>query len=71
VVHAAPAEETRDRGAARLGGSDDRIAGRRGRSIAVVALARRLAGILFAIWRDETVYDATTVRGPLPARRAA
>ena len=49
----------------------ERIAGRRGRSIAVVALARRLAGILFAIWRDGTVYDATKVRGPLPARRAA
>jgi transposase len=49
----------------------DRIASRRGRSIAVVALAQRLAGILFAIWRDGTVYDATKVRGPLPARRAA
>jgi len=49
----------------------DRIAGRRGRSIAAVALARLLAGILFAIWRDGTVSDATKVRGPLPARRAA
>ena len=49
----------------------DRIAGRRGRAIAAVALARRLAGILFAIWRDGTVYDATKVRGPLTARRAA
>jgi transposase len=49
----------------------DRIAGRRGRSVAAVALARRLAGILFAIWRDGTVYDATKVRGPLTARRAA
>jgi len=49
----------------------DRIAGRRGRSIAAVALARRLAGILFAIWRDGTVYDATKVRGPMTARRAA
>ena len=48
----------------------DRIAGRRGRSIAAVALARRLAGILFAIWRDGTVYDATKVRGPMTARRA-
>jgi hypothetical protein len=26
--------------------------------IAIVALARKLAGILFAIWRDGTVYDA-------------
>jgi transposase len=49
----------------------ERIAGRRGRSIAVVALARRLAGILFAIWRDGTVYDATKVRRPMPAPRAA
>ncbi len=49
----------------------DRMAGRRGRSIAAVALARRLAGILLAIWRDGTVYDATNVRGPLTARRAA
>jgi transposase len=35
-----------------------RIAHRRGRSIAVVALARRLAGILFAMWRDETPFAA-------------
>jgi len=49
----------------------ERIAGRRGRSIAVVALARTSGGISFAIWRDGTVYDATKVRGPLPARRAA
>ena len=41
----------------------DRIAGRRGRSIAAVALARRLAGILFALWRDRTAYDASKVRG--------
>jgi transposase len=31
---------------------------RRGRRIAIVALARKLAGILYAIWRDGTVYDA-------------
>jgi hypothetical protein len=49
----------------------ERIPGRRGRCIAAVALARRLTGILFAIWRDGTVYDATKVCGPLPARRAA
>ena len=34
------------------------VAKRRGASIAVVALARRLAGILWAMWRDRTVYDA-------------
>lgn len=33
-----------------------RIAARRGKSIAAVALARRLAGILYALWRDETTY---------------
>ena len=31
---------------------------------------RRLAGILFAIWRDGTDYDMTKVRGPLTGRRA-
>lgn len=31
---------------------------RRGKRIAVVALARRLVGILWAIWRDGAVYDA-------------
>jgi transposase len=30
---------------------------RRGKRVAVIALARKLAGILFAIWRDGTVYD--------------
>jgi len=30
---------------------------RRGKTIAVVALARRLVGILWAMWRDGTVYD--------------
>lgn len=33
------------------------IARRRGSRIAVVALARRLAGVLWAVWRDGTVYD--------------
>jgi transposase len=33
------------------------IAVRRGKRIAVVALARRLSGILYAMWRDGTVYD--------------
>ena len=36
-----------------------RIAARRGMPRAVVALARRLAGILFAMMRDETVYDSS------------
>jgi len=38
------------------------ITRRRGKKIAMVALARRLARILFAMWRDETEYRATRVR---------
>ena len=41
-----------------------RIAGRRGRRIAAVALARRLAGILYAMWRDGTDYQPQGVRTP-------
>lgn len=33
------------------------IEGRRGKRIAVVALARRLAGVLWAMWRDARPYD--------------
>ncbi len=33
------------------------IQGRRNAQIATVALARKLAGILFAMWRDTTTYD--------------
>ena len=32
------------------------VAARRGKFIAIVALARKMAGILFALWRDGTVY---------------
>ena len=32
------------------------LAARRGRRIAIVALARRLARILFAMWRDRTAF---------------
>jgi hypothetical protein len=34
-----------------------RIEQRRGKRTTIIALARKLAGILFAIWRDRTVYD--------------
>lgn len=34
-----------------------KIAERRGRQVAIVALARKLAGILYAIWRDGTPYN--------------
>jgi transposase len=37
----------------------NQLAERRGRQVAVVALARKLAGILFAIWRDGTEYRST------------
>lgn len=37
----------------------DAIAERRGRRIAVIALARRIAGVLWALWRHGTVYDPT------------
>jgi transposase len=33
-----------------------RIAERRGKFVAVVALARKIAGIMFALWRDGTTY---------------
>jgi len=48
----------------------ERIAERRGRAIASVALARKLAGILYAIWRDGSTYQSTraaTAQGEPPA----
>jgi hypothetical protein len=39
-----------------------RIAARRGKARAVVALARKLAGILYAMWRDGTEFDPLTLR---------
>jgi transposase len=45
----------------------EQLAARRGRRIAIVALARRLARILFALWRDGTTYQAVR----LPVSRAA
>jgi transposase len=46
-----------------------RVAARRGRFIAVVALARRLAGILYAMLRDGTRYEPACVR-PAPGAAA-
>jgi transposase len=40
-----------------------RLMVRRGKRVAVVALARRLAGILYAMWRDGVPYDARKIRG--------
>ncbi len=42
------------------------IATRRGKRIAVVALARRLAGIVYAMWRDRSPYNAAKLRMPRP-----
>jgi transposase len=49
---------TKDPAAAPLRVWAEGIAARRGRSVAAVALARRLAGILYAMWRDGTDYHA-------------
>jgi hypothetical protein len=38
------------------------IARRRGKKIAMVALARRIARILFAMWRDQAAYDDARIR---------
>jgi transposase len=45
-----------------------RIALRRGKKIAIVALARRMAGVLYAMMRDGTVYMALP---PKEAKQAA
>jgi len=49
----------------------ERIAARRGKSRAVVALARRLAGILFALMRDGTVYQSEVLQRSGPRTEAA
>lgn len=49
---------SRGRAARALRDWAQRIERRRGVKVAMVALARRLAGILFALWRDETVFEA-------------
>ena len=48
-----------------------RIAARRGKQVAVVALARRLAGILYALLRDGSVFEPQRVRSPRPPAAAA
>ena len=47
-----------------------RIAARRGKHVAVVALARRLAGILYALLRDGSVFAPQRVRPPRPTAAA-
>jgi transposase len=47
-----------------------RIAARRGKQVAVVALARRLAGILYALLRDGSVFEPQRGRPPRPTAAA-
>jgi len=49
----------------------ERIAQRRGKSIAAVAVARRMAGVLYAIWRDRSVYEPEQLKGRVSAAKAA
>ena len=44
-----------------------RIAARRGKRIAAVALARKLAGILYAMWRDGTDFGQPAPRHTMRA----
>jgi transposase len=53
---------SRDARTAGLRAWADAITRRRGKKVAMVALARRLARILFGMWRDQTEYQATRVR---------
>jgi transposase len=48
----------------------DRLSRRRTGRVAIVALARRLAGILFAMWRDGTDYDVTQLGRPHQVARS-
>lgn len=61
----------------RIGASNDplrqwgrALVERRGRKIAVVALARRLAGILWSMWRKGTVYEPARLGAPCSHRLA-
>ena len=46
----------------------ERIARRRGLRVAVVALARKLSGILYAMWRDGSAYDPAKLNGALHSK---
>jgi transposase len=47
------------------------IEGRRGKAIATVAVARKIAGILFALWRDGTTYQANKAAAARPTQAPA
>jgi hypothetical protein len=59
-----------DPAAAALRAWAERIAARRGTNVAAVALARRPAGILDALWRDGTTYRALAVKAASAAQAA-
>lgn len=46
------------------------IAERRGRFVAIVALARKRAGVLFALWRDGTTWEPTRMLPPMTVASA-
>ena len=64
------ARRSRRADAAGLRAWAERLAKRRGSPIATVALARRLTGILFAMWRDNAPFDGRRVGAGIltPAR---
>ena len=55
-------QRAQDPAAAPLRAWAERVAARRGTKVAAVALARRLASILYALWRDGTTYRPPVVR---------
>lgn len=55
-------QRAQDPAAAPLRAWAEGIAARRGTKVAAVALARRLAGILYALWRDGTTYRPPVVQ---------
>ena len=62
------ARRSRRTDAADLRAWANQLATRRGARIASVALARRLAGILFAMWRDQTTFHGAPGEAARPAR---
>ena len=48
-----------------------RIAARRGHKVAAVALARRLAGIMYALMRDQASYEPSRINSPKEVRTKA
>jgi transposase len=57
-------QRSRRASVAALQGWTARVSARRGRTVATVALARRLAGILYAMWRDDASYDPKKLEHP-------